>query len=85
MSAPFDRVIIGTVVTSDAILDDGYVAVRGETIAAIGQGTPPPAAETIDHGGKLILPGLVDGHMHTSSSTGWPGIEAPRAAPRPAA
>jgi allantoinase len=22
-----------------------------------------------------VLPGLVDGHMHTSSSTGWPGIE----------
>jgi len=46
-----------------------------ETIAAIGEGTPPPAGETIDHSGKLILPGLVDGHMHTSSSTGWPGIE----------
>ena len=26
--------------------------------------------------GNLILPGLVDGHMHTSSSTGWPGIES---------
>jgi allantoinase len=22
-----------------------------------------------------VLPGLVDGHMHTSSSRGWPGIE----------
>ena len=29
----------------------------------------------MDHRGKLILPGLVDGHMHTSSSTGWAGIE----------
>ena len=36
---------------------------------------PPPAAETFDYTGKYILPGLVDGHMHTSSSTGWPGIE----------
>src|SRR6185437_14783022 len=53
----------------------GYVAVRGETIAAIGEGAPPPATEIIDHSGRLILPGLVDGHMHTSSSTGWPGIE----------
>jgi allantoinase len=68
-------VITGTVVTTDAILREGYVAVRGETIAAIGQGTPPPAAATISHGDNLILPGLVDGHMHTSSSTGWPGIE----------
>jgi allantoinase len=72
---PFDRVILGEVVLPDAVLSDGYVAVRGETIAAIGQGTPPPAAAVEDHAGRLLLPGLVDGHMHTSSSTGWPGIE----------
>jgi allantoinase len=75
VSAPFDRVIIGEVVTSDSTIPHGYVAVRGETIAAIGEGAPPPADEIIDHSGRLILPGLVDGHMHTSSSTGWPGIE----------
>ena len=67
--------ITGTIVTTDAMIEGGYVAVRGETIAAIGQGTPPPAARTIAFGDNLILPGLVDGHMHTSSSTGWPGIE----------
>lgn len=76
MSTPFDRVIRGTVVTTDAVMPGGYVAVRAETIAAIGDGEPPPARETIDHGRDLILPGLVDGHMHTSSSTGWPGIES---------
>ena len=75
MSVPYDRVIIGEVVTSDTVIPDGYIAVRGEKIAAIGEGSPPPAAETIDHSGKFVLPGLVDGHMHTSSSTGWPGIE----------
>jgi allantoinase len=75
VSVPFDRLIIGEVITSDRVIPHGYVAVRGETIAAIGEGEPPPATEIIDHGGKLILPGLVDGHMHTSSSTGWPGIE----------
>lgn len=75
MSAAFDRVIIGDVVTGDTVIPRGYVAVRGETIAAIGEGAPPPAIEIADHSGKLILPGLVDGHMHTSSSTGWPGIQ----------
>jgi allantoinase len=75
VSAPFDRVVTGSVVTTDAILREGYVALRGEVIAAIGQGAPPPAAETTSYGDHLILPGLVDGHMHTSSSTGWPGIE----------
>ncbi|HET6238660.1 MAG TPA: amidohydrolase family protein [Acetobacteraceae bacterium] len=75
MSDAFDRVIIGDLVGTDRVLRDGYVAVRGEIIAAIGQGAPPPAADTLDHRGRLILPGLVDGHMHTASAIGWPGIE----------
>ncbi|MGH7043027.1 MAG: dihydroorotase [Acetobacteraceae bacterium] len=75
MSAPFDVVIRGDVVTTETILRNGFVATRGETIAAIGQGEPPPAGETRDHSGRLILPGLVDGHMHTSSAHGWAGIE----------
>lgn len=75
MPSPFDRVFLGDVVTASELFRDAYVAVRGDTIAAVGQGEPPPAAETVDHRGKLILPGLVDGHMHTSSALGWPGIE----------
>jgi len=75
MTSPFDRVFVGDIVTSSEIIRGGYVAVRGETIAALGTGAPPPATETIDHTGKFILPGLVDGHMHTSSALGWPGIE----------
>jgi allantoinase len=75
VSTPFDRVFLGDIVTASDIIRGGYVAVRGEVIAAIGQGAPPPAGETVDHTGRLILPGLVDGHMHTSSALGWPGIE----------
>jgi len=75
MSEPFDRVFLGDIVTATEILRQGYVAVRGETIAAIGIGTPPPAGETVDHTGRLILPGVVDGHMHTASAIGWAGIE----------
>ncbi|MBV8914459.1 MAG: allantoinase, partial [Acetobacteraceae bacterium] len=75
MTSPFDRVFLGDVVAAAGLFRDGYVAVRGETVAAIGQGEPPPANEVVDHRGKLILPGLVDGHMHTSSSLGWDGIE----------
>jgi allantoinase len=72
---PFDRVILGDLVLPDGILPGGYVAVRGEAIAAIGQGAPPAAAGIADHRGRLVLPGLVDGHMHTSSALGWAGIE----------
>lgn len=74
-TAPFDRVILGDLVLPDGVLPGGYVAVRAEAIAAIGQGAPPPAAEIADHRGRLVLPGLVDGHMHTSSALGWAGIE----------
>ena len=75
MTSPFDRVFLGDVVAAAGLFRDGYVAIRGERIAAIGQGEPPPGADIVDHRGKLILPGLVDGHMHTSSSLGWAGIE----------
>lgn len=75
MSAPFDSVFLGDIVTATSVLPRGYIGVRGEIIAAIGQGEPPPATRVFDHTGKLILPGLVDGHMHTSSSMGWAGIE----------
>ena len=71
----FDRVVMGTVVTASDVVADGYVAIRGETIAAIGQGPPPPAEQMLDYSGCFILPGLVDGHMHTASAIGWPGIE----------
>src|SRR4051812_17501283 len=74
-SVPFDRVILGDLVLPDGVLPGGWVAIRGEVIAGLGQGAPPPAAAVADHGGMLVLPGLVDGHMHTSSSTGWAGIE----------
>ena len=60
--------------TPAGVLAGGWVAVRGEVVAGTGQGAPPPAAEMVDHAGKLILPGLVDGHMHTGSSIGFPGI-----------
>jgi allantoinase len=72
---PYDRVIRGDLVLPDGLLRDGHVAIRGEVIAALGQGAPPPATEVLDYRGHILLPGLVDGHMHTSSALGWAGIE----------
>jgi len=76
MSEAFARVFRGDIVTGTEILRDGWIAERAGRIAAIGVGAAPPAHTTIDHTGRLILPGLVDGHMHTSSHTGWAGIES---------
>ena len=70
-----DTLIRGTVVTAQAVSKDGWIAVTGERIEAVGQGEAPPAATVLDYGAMLVLPGLVDGHMHTSSAVGWAGIE----------
>lgn len=70
-----DSLVRGTVVTSAEMITDGWIAITGERIAAVGAGAAPQAATVLDYSGKLVLPGLVDGHMHTSSAIGWPGIE----------
>lgn len=70
-----DSLVRGTIVTSTEIIRDGWVAITGERIAAMGTGEAPSAVVVLDYAGKLVLPGLVDGHMHTSSAIGWPGIE----------
>ena len=47
-------------------LTDAWVLVDGSTIAQVGTGTAPdiPDAETVDAGGNLVTPGLVDAHTH---------------------
>lgn len=46
----------------------GYVAIEGEVIAAVGEGDPSPdmfdQAEVIDGRGRLLLPGVIDTHVH---------------------
>ena len=70
-----DSLVRGTVVTAAEVILDGWIAITGERVAAVGEGQAPQAATVLDYSGKLVLPGLVDGHMHTSSAIGWPGIE----------
>jgi 5-methylthioadenosine/S-adenosylhomocysteine deaminase len=61
----------GTVVTMDAsraIIEDGAVVVKGDTIVAVGPRseleTRYAARQTIDAKGGLVLPGLINGHTH---------------------
>ena len=47
----------------------GFVLVKGNRIEAVGSGpnTPrPPADEIIDLGGRSLLPGIIDAHVHLS-------------------
>ena len=70
-----DLLLRGTIVTPEATLQGGWIAVSGGRIAAVGQGPEAPAAaRTIDHGNALILPGAVDGQTHATSAKGMAGI-----------
>lgn len=63
----FDLVLVGTVVTPDAVIENGFVAVSGEKIALVGSG-PAPAARTRHNLGRaLILPGAIDAQVHSLS------------------
>lgn len=43
---------------------DGWIAVTGGRIAAIGSGEAPAATDAIDCAGKQVIPGVVDIHTH---------------------
>jgi 5-methylthioadenosine/S-adenosylhomocysteine deaminase len=62
-----------TILTMDParqVIENGYIAVRGDQIYAIGQNAASDfpkglsTRQTIDAKGKLILPGLINGHTH---------------------
>jgi 5-methylthioadenosine/S-adenosylhomocysteine deaminase len=56
-------------------VEDGAVAISGGKIIVVGPRTEVdgPAKETIDATNKLVMPGLVDAHMHSSAvlGRGW--------------
>ena len=69
-----DRLIAGRVVTPERIIDDGWVAVSGESIAAVGSGPRPAAASIDNYGAAYILPGMIDGQTQAGSQIGFPGL-----------
>lgn len=60
----------GAVVTMDArrrVLPNGFVAVRGERIVAVGEASEAAryrAKTVLEAGGKAVLPGLINAHTH---------------------
>jgi imidazolonepropionase-like amidohydrolase len=42
----------------------GTVVVEGNRIRSVGDGPAPPEATVIDGGGRTLMPGLIDAHVH---------------------
>jgi 5-methylthioadenosine/S-adenosylhomocysteine deaminase len=54
------------------VIDDGGVAIEGDTIAAVGKRADLEAkasgARKIEAGGTLVMPGMINGHAHAAMS-----------------
>ena len=75
MNAPVDLLIVGPlIVTMDGaerVIERGALAVTGGEIVAVGPRAELAgfeATETLDASGQLLLPGLVNGHVHLADS-----------------
>lgn len=55
----------------------GWVLVDGERIVEVGRGQPPPRVDgrTVDLGGRTIMPGLIDTHVHIAGGDYFPGYQ----------
>jgi allantoinase len=71
-----DTLIKGSIVTPEAVIVDGWVAIKHGKITAIGKDNAPAAKTVLDVTGSLVLPGVIDGQTHAGSYGGLPGIRS---------
>jgi len=65
MTSGVDVIVRGGQVVTASDVFEAAVAIKGDTIVAIGpESLLPPAARVIDAAGKYVLPGLIDCHLH---------------------
>jgi allantoinase len=66
----YDVVVAGKLALPDGRLVDGELGIKEGRIAAIADAGELAGAERLDAGGALVLPGVVDAHVHTRSEPG---------------
>ena len=64
-----DKVFVGTVALPDRIIENGYVLVADGAVQGVGE-EPSPAGERHGGAGFLVLPGAIDGQVHSRSQAG---------------
>ena len=65
MDESFDLVLAGGLLVTGGGIQRADIGLRGESVVAIGPGLPRRAArEVIDVSGKVVLPGVIDVHVH---------------------
>jgi allantoinase len=69
-------VLSGNVVLPTHVIPDGYVAVSEGRIARVGAGSAPAARERHVLGDAYILPGGIDGQVHSRSTKGLEDFDA---------
>src|ERR1700759_5681067 len=62
-----DRVVRGRIVLSDRIVEDGFLAIADGKVAQAGCGAGPAAASVENYRDCLVLPGAIDGQVHSRS------------------
>lgn len=70
----FDLVVRGNIVETDRIVQDGWLAVRDGRVAARGKGAAPGAKEVVDARGQWVMPGVLDGQVHSGSQANQEGL-----------
>lgn len=70
----FDVVVQGRIVDADRVVEDGWLGIRADKVAARGTGAAPQARQKLDASGCWVMPGVVDGQVHAGSQAGQEGL-----------
>lgn len=69
-----ELVVKGNLVDAERVTPDGWLAIAGGKIIGSGSGQAPEACKVIEASGKWILPGVIDGQVHSGSQANQEGL-----------
>jgi N-acetylglucosamine-6-phosphate deacetylase len=61
---PFETLAHARVVTPQGVIGDGWVVISAGQVLEVGSGVPPQSSVVTDLGGRWLVPGFVDLHVH---------------------